>query len=584
MMRWLTVILALSAVGALGYGAELASAPGYPQPHPDALIAPNVIADPGSEYSDDFRAYQGVPTIERTPGGRLWAAWFGGGQGEDKNNYIMLVTSADDGSNWSRLKMVIDPDPVGPMADFNSKTWPPNHRIGIDPMESGPRRVFDPCLWRDPSGRLWLFFAQEMRRKEDGNLRPVVLWATVAENPEDENSAWSAPRAIAVGNMLNKPTVLSSGEWLLPTAYWQGDPSAGVVVSRDSGKTFEYLGGAGIFPERGRNCDEHMIVERRDGTLVMFVRGRFKKIMESVSVDRGKTWTPMKQEDAGQWPLAHANSRFFIRRLKSGRLLLIKHGEIAEMVSPRAKLMAFLSEDDGRTWKGGLLIDERLMVSYPDAVEGSDGSIYVIYDHERRANHENGKTIYLARVSEADILHGKASPGSGLRIPINQAKGINLLEYNLSKNADGDDVTEELKKNGWAELEPLNGQVGVLKNAVKLFSDKDDAALQIPPELLGRNYICAPQAMVRFRVVKSGLVFVMTPLPKRDNRRFIPGLNPVVQPFSQSEFLGKSGFRKVNFPETILMLPGPDNVISTYYKKMSAGEVFEIGAWGLVVF
>jgi hypothetical protein len=39
------------------------------------------------------------------------------------------------------------------------------------------------------------------------------LWATVCENPEAEKPAWSVPRRIWHGVMLNKPTVLSTGEW-----------------------------------------------------------------------------------------------------------------------------------------------------------------------------------------------------------------------------------------------------------------------------------------------------------------------------------------------------------------------------------
>ena len=41
--------------------------------------------------------------------------------------------------------------------------------------------------------------------------------------------------------------------------------------------------------------------------------------------------------------------------------------------------------DGGKSYEGFLLLDERSDVSYPDAVEGSDGYIYIIYDRERGA-------------------------------------------------------------------------------------------------------------------------------------------------------------------------------------------------------
>jgi hypothetical protein len=42
-----------------------------------------------------------------------------------------------------------------------------------------------------------------------------------------------------------------------------------------------------------------------------------------------------------------------------------------------------ISEDELKTRKGFLILDERNDVSYPDGVEASDGYIYIIYDRER---------------------------------------------------------------------------------------------------------------------------------------------------------------------------------------------------------
>lgn len=575
------VFLFLGFFAAAATAASLPSAPGYPAPYHAAFREPKVFLKPGPEFSDKFRMYQGIPSVERCSNGRLWAAWFGGGIGENKDNYIMLVTSPDSGNTWSDLKLVVDPDYIGTVPDFNPDTWPTNEQIGQEPRQNGPARVFDPCLWRDPQGRLWLFWAQERREQKNGQYRPAVLWTMVTENPEDENPIWSKPRAIAIGSMLNKPTVLTTGEWLLPVAYWKGEPSAGVIVSRDSGASFEYLGGASIFPERGRNCDEHSIIERRDGSLLMLVRGYLNKIMESVSTDRGKTWSDMHQKDADRWQLAHSNSRFFVRRLASGNLLLVKHGAIDELVKPRAKLMAFISDDDGRSWKGGLMLDDRTMVSYPDGIEGNDGNIYMIYDYERTANVDGGKSIHLAVFTEADVSAGKiVTKTSRLRQLVNQAKGINLVEYKLSENSDGDDMSEPTTRLGLATLEPLNGEVDELRNGVSLFSDQHAEAFQIPPSLLGKPFIRAPRGQVKFMVKESGLIFVLTPSVQRE----VNAISGQRQGYSQAESLLKNGFRKANYPETLLMFPGPDNVVSVYYKEVQAGEEMEIGEWGLVVF
>ena len=48
------------------------------------------------------------------------------------------------------------------------------------------------------------------------------------------------------------------------------------------------------------------------------------------------------------------NSRFFIRRLESGNLLLVRHNPPDRKT--RSHLTAYLSEDDGKSWIGGMML------------------------------------------------------------------------------------------------------------------------------------------------------------------------------------------------------------------------------------
>ncbi len=363
-----------------------------------------MIDDPGPEYADDQRKWQGIPGIERAPGGRLWATWYSGGAGEGPANYVPLVTSADDGQTWSAPQRIIHP----PTLDC---------------------RCFDPCLWCDPRGRLWHFWSQSYGYY-DGR---VGVWASHCADPDTPKPHWSTPVRLCNGIMMNKPLVLSTGEWCLPAAVWgtvlpqqtetsklgeqrtdtTADRFSNMVVSTDEGATWARRGGADV-PKR--TFDEHMLVERRDGSLWMLVR-RSDGIGEAVSTDRGYTWraspTPI---------LPGPNARFFIRRLRSGRLILVNHARS----DARSHLTAWLSEDDGHTWLGGLLIDERPGVSYPDGVEAPDGSLFIIYDHNRGDPWAlaRDREILLAVIHEEDILAGQLlNPGSRLRVRINQATG-----------------------------------------------------------------------------------------------------------------------------------------------------------------
>ncbi len=364
---------------------------------PNTPAIPNLT--PGPEYADSARLFQGVAGVERAANGRLWATWYGGGVTEDRQNYILVSTSGDEGKTWQRV-LVLDPDGDGPV------------------------RSFDPCLWHDPDGRLWLFWAQEMTLPKGRDTGSFVTFAITTTDSGKADAKWSAPRQIAKGVMMNKPTVTKDGRWLLPMATWAAEASARVVVSMDRGVTFSELGAARVADRKSRSADEHMIVERKDGSLWMLVRGKFPPVKtdftgigESVSTDGGKTWS-----DVVATSIPHSAARFFIRKLASGRLLLVRQNPPGGK-KDRSHLTAFLSDDDGRTWKGGLLLDERIRVSYPDGVQAPDGSIYVIYDHER-GGPVSAKEILMAVFNEADVLAGKlTSPKSQRRVLVNKATG-----------------------------------------------------------------------------------------------------------------------------------------------------------------
>ena len=344
-----------------------------------------INTSPGPEYSDENRNWQGIPGIERTPNGRLWATWYSGGSGEVVENYILLLFSDDDGQSWSEPHLVVD-DPTGNI------------------------RTFDPVVWMDPRDRLWLFWAQS-EGLYDGR---AGVWAIVSDNPDAGNPDWSKPRRLTDGIMMNKPIVLSDGEWLLPAAIWDREPRRkdmtdirhpNVYVSTDEGDSWYLRGSADV--DTGGEADEHMLVERKDGSLWMLYRTGVDTIGigEVFSFDSGRTWEPEGGQDTG---IPHPATRFHIQRLDSGRLLLIYHYRFEDHEEPpypkiegRTHLTASLSDDDGKTWYGHLLLDSGRgeLVTYPDAVEGDNGKIYVIYDRSRRGTGE----ILMAAFTEKDI-------------------------------------------------------------------------------------------------------------------------------------------------------------------------------------
>jgi len=339
---------------------------------------PPVVVQAKSQYhSLESRRFQGIPSLAIGPKGRLWATWYAGKTPEeDHNNYVVVATSGNRGKTWTE-HLIVDPD------------------------REEPVRAFDPELWLDPNGKLWSFWAQT--KGHDGTIAGV--WAMTKDDPDNDDFVWSSPKRLTDGIMMCKPVVLSSGEWILPASTWRlTDNSARLVVSVDNGRTWRLRGACNV-PKHVRSFDEHMVVEMTDSSLWMLVRTTYG-IGESVSSDHGRTWAALTPT-----PIQHPSTRFFVRRLRSGNLLLVKNGPIKERTG-RSHLTAYLSRDDGGTWSSGLLLDERSGVSYPDGQQGNDGTIYIIYDHDRRGARE----ILMATFTEDDVFAGKlGSPASSLR-------------------------------------------------------------------------------------------------------------------------------------------------------------------------
>ncbi len=342
------------------------------------------------------RTWQGIPGIERTARGRIFVSWFTGGPKEPApENTVLLSFSDDDGRTFS------EPTAVAPA--WNDGT-----------------RCFDPALWIDPEGRLWYLFNRGNKDTARHDVR-----ACICDEPDAASPAFGPEFRIDLQTpyafRLNKPTVLSSGEWVMPVTHaaepiheWSaGDKQLqGVAISRDMGVTWS-LHGAVRAPEWALEC---MVIELGDGRLRMLIRTGGGVLWESYSDDRGVSWgegRPSAIENPG--------SRFFIRRLDSGNLLLVNHYRF----TGRSHLTARLSTDDGATWNDGLLLDERRDVSYPDGVQDGDGLIRVTYDRDRQGAGE----ILMATFREEDAGEGRDVSGAvHLKQIVNKLDNPGLLK------------------------------------------------------------------------------------------------------------------------------------------------------------
>lgn len=378
-----------SAVGLVAVGLlAVAAVTGSPAARaadtaPAAVAANHEPGQPAMGLDLGQRLWQGIPGLERTARGRVYVSWFTGGPKEPAPGNTVVLVSSDDGG----------------------KTFTPPEPLGL-PAADGTR-CYDPCPWIDPRGRLWYFFNRGNRQTA---AHSVV--ARICDDPDATPPVFGAefriPLDVPFAFRMNKPTVLSTGEWILPVTHaaqpvpaWstgytdtQTPLLQGVAISTDEGRTWRLHGAVVAAPW----ALENMIVELEDGRLWMLIRTSSGVLWQSHSPDKGRTWSPGEPST-----IKSPGSRFFIRRLASGNLLLVTHHNF----TGRSHLTARLSTDDGATWNDGLLLDDRSGVSYPDGVEDRDGLVWIIYDRDRQGAGE----ILRATFREEDVAAGRNVSG-----------------------------------------------------------------------------------------------------------------------------------------------------------------------------
>ncbi len=338
--------------------------------------------------NESIRNFQGCPTIAVTKKGRIFIGWYSGGWREPHmDNFNLLVYSDNGGKTWSKPVLVI----------------PSSYENCV--------QALDIQLWINTDGELCVYWVQnntthhlgvrEDIKIKDGKPWVTVdgydffdfdhaMWKTVCHNPDADTLEFTAPEYMDKGFLRCKPTVLKNGRQLYFN-YDQNSEHYGYSISEDGGRTHEHHYGA----KKLLTCfDEGMAYEMLDGRIRLLARTERGTgyLAESYSSDGGFVWS-----DAVLSDIESPNTRFYIARTPSGRILLVNNDDKLD----RKNMTVYLSEDDGITWKYKRLIDSRNSLSYPDA-DFHNGRIYLTYDRERMG----AKEILFLSFTEDDIISG----------------------------------------------------------------------------------------------------------------------------------------------------------------------------------
>lgn len=320
------------------------------------------------------RKFQGIPSIARS-GARFWAVWYGGGKTEEPGNFAVLAYSDDQCRTWT---------------EYGYLTFPG------DPT----RRVYDPQVWTDPAGTLWVLFAASGGSKvHDGT---EGAWAITASQPATAPQ-WSKAFRLSYYGIPMRPAQIGDKVYL-PIDYWSRAARPPLYPELTGKRIFRldyrqrqvhYLSTLGTSIQTP-GVDETNLAQLRNGDILAAYRTS-GATEYSISRDGGLTWTP-----SAIWSALGPNpaSRIALTNSPSGRLVVAYNN-----AASRSALTLKLSEDGGKSFPYAVLLEGNGHTSYPEIAFGEGGDIFVIYD-----NRGSGRSILVARVNEAEVIAGSAEP------------------------------------------------------------------------------------------------------------------------------------------------------------------------------
>jgi len=354
------------------------TAPAGPFHEAELIFPPNAKHNHGS-------------SVVETPAGDLLACWFHGSGERTADDVVIQGARKRKGeTEWSPPFLMADSQDL---PDCN------------------------PVLFADPRGTLWLFWIAVQNNMWGGSL---LKFRTSANYADDGPPVWDwqdvihcRPRSLEgtfVGGMKAKedkllrrlgwmtrlhPIMLSEKRMMLGL-YSDVFNCSLAAFTNDWGQTWEFSD-----PINGYGNIQPSFVRKTDGTLVAMMRdnGLPKQIRIATSTDGGMAWSKVESMD-----IPNPGSSLECIVLDSGRWVLVCN----DTKKGRHKLTAYLSDDEGATWKWKRRLEDfdegEGSGSYPSLIQAVDGSIHCTYSFKQKT--VPGSTIKHARFNEAWIEAG----------------------------------------------------------------------------------------------------------------------------------------------------------------------------------
>lgn len=386
--RWKSATEADVQAASIGSGSipvSTESATGVARTIPRALFVSN---------DGTFKRYR-IPSLIVTKKGTLLAICEGrvDGGGLTGNIDLVLRRSLDAGLAWQPLQKIAD--------------------LGDDTLGN-------PCPVVDrETGTIWLPFTRSPGKFSETQIvagqssGPTTVWVI---RSDDDGVTWSEPRDISATTRQEKwgwygtgPGIgiqLANGRLLIPS--YHTEPGSGMyrshaIFSDDHGETWK------LGETVGEHTAECQAIERRDGAVVLNMRGTNKQFFRSTAISRdgGQSWSEPQLDQKLPEP-ACQGSLLAVNQDKDGRVGNPSYWLFCNPPgATRRNLTLRVSRDEGQSWPIAKLIDAG-PTEYSCLAWLPDGQIGLLYELSR-AGQTYRPELHFARVP-ASWLTDSASP------------------------------------------------------------------------------------------------------------------------------------------------------------------------------
>ena len=232
---------------------------------------------------------------------------------------------------------------------------------------------WNPVLFKTPDNIIYLYYKVGKSPRE---------WWGESISSKDDGKTWSSPTLLSpqLGPVKNKPLITSKGTWLFPTSTETlEDWNVFVERSIDKGNTWNTIPVDTTNPAK---VIQPTLLQYPDGSIHALCRSNQNYILESVSRDDGKTWSPLTKTK-----ILNPNSGIDAICKKNGVIYLVYNPMESgkEWVNGRNQLDIDISFD-GQEWFDIYHLENEKSgeFSYPAIIQTSDGLIHITYTYNRK--------------------------------------------------------------------------------------------------------------------------------------------------------------------------------------------------------